>query len=130
MMWGGGDGSSDATTTRGAGQLPESMPGGAAGAAGMGAAGAMGRGGNGEASDEEMYGAASQPGAEGTLPRNIDGEEARGRGYNEELGWGEDGWESENQEVMQDPYQQESDGGWFDGGGGDWGGGGDGGGGW
>jgi hypothetical protein len=90
----------------------------------------MGRG-NGEATDEEMYGSAG-PGTPPPPPgMGMGGEEAaRGRGYNEELGWGQDGWENDSntldgEEVMDDPFQSDSgsDGGWF-GGGGDWGGGG------
>ena len=126
MMWGGGDGSSDATNrpTSNSG-LPDSVPGGAAGAAGMGAGmGAMGR--NGEASDQEMYG--QDQGQEQPGPDGLGDEAVRGRGYNEELGWGQDGWENDNEELMDDPFQQEpgvgSDDGWFGGGGGgggDWG---------
>lgn len=121
-MWGGGDGSPDATNGPASNSgLPDSVPGGAAGAAGMGA---MGR--NGEASDQEMYGPGrgqEQPGPDG-----LGDEAVRGRGYNEELGWGQDGWENDHEELMDDPFQQEpgvgSDDGWFGGGGGgggDWG---------
>lgn len=129
-MWGGGDGSSDAT--RGPapyGGHPDSMPGGAGAAGAAGGAGAMGPGGNGEASDAEMYG--SSESVTPPPPPGVGGDDvARGRGYEEEMGWGQDGWENDSntldgEEVMDDPFQSDSDsGGGFWGGGGDWGGGG------
>lgn len=131
MMWGMGDGSSDVTHgQRPAGEQGEGIAGGAAAGA---AAGMEGR----EATDQEMYGhpPSTSAGAGGYPAPGPDGgvgatgevgdEAIRGRGYNEELGWGQDGWEKE-EEVMDDPWQQDQgDDGFFGGGGGggggDWG---------
>jgi hypothetical protein len=73
--------------------------------------GAMGRN-NGEASDQEMYGQAQQPSASGAgAGPGLEGDEAvRGRGYNEELRWGQGGWENDHEEFMDDSFQQESGG--------------------
>lgn len=120
MMWGMGDGSSDVAQGQrpaGPGEQADTVGGGAAAAAGV-AGSASGR----EAGDEEMYGSDSSPRpATGTGTETGD-DAARGRGYNEELGWGQDGWE--NDQVMDDPWEQDqgqgqsSDDGWFGGGGG------------
>jgi hypothetical protein len=77
-----------------------------------------------EASDAEMYGSDPHTGAPADPEIEAQDEAVRGRGYNEELGWGQDGWD--NEEIMDDPFRQESDdgglfGGGGDGGGGDWG---------
>lgn len=119
MMWGMGDGSSDVAR----GQRPPSDQSDVAGGAAAGAAGTMGR--SGEASDAEIYGSNADSPREPNIP--AEGEEAvRGRGYNEEMGWGQDGWENDNEEVMEDMWEEKpgSDDGWFGGGGGgssDWG---------
>lgn len=141
MMWGMGDGSSDvAHGRRPGGEEGEGVMGGAA----TGAAAGMGMGGGGrEATDSEMYGQEGGAGAgnsandypasaPGPVPNgggrgedlgagDLGYEAARGRGYNEELGWGQDGWEKE--EVMEDQWGQDqgADDGFFgDGDFGDW----------
>lgn len=119
MMWGMGDGSSEARAGQPSpGAPPDTVAGGAAAGAAGASAGAAG-----EATDAEMYGAGSGSAPAPGSPASNGEEAVRGRGYNEELGWGQDGWE--NEEVMEDPWQQEQGGddGFFGGGGGDWGGG-------
>lgn len=136
MMWGGGDGSSDATRGPAPSSGPmDSMPGGAGAAGAVEAAGAMGRG-NREAS--ETNGSA---GPDIPLPppgMGQGGEEAvSDGGYGEELGQGQNGGSTlDGEEVMDDPFEPdaESDDGFFGdwsdwggeggggGGGGDWGG--------
>lgn len=115
-MWGMGDGSSDVSQGRRPDSEPSDVVGGAAAAGG--AAGTMGRGG--DASDAEIYG--TGPGTRPDAEVTEGGEEAvRGRGYNEELGWGQDGWENDTDEVMEDPWQRGTGdgGGLFGNGGGD-----------
>ncbi|OCF35219.1 hypothetical protein I317_02265 [Kwoniella heveanensis CBS 569] len=124
VFWGGGDGGMEASRGGSAGTQP--IDGGAAAGAAAGAAGAAGSG-TGVSEDEQIYGRQPRSAEEdgGQYPeqqsRNEYGDEGL-EGYEEEQGWGED-------EVMQDPWSQQQQGGdgggWFGGdGGGDWGGGG------
>jgi len=122
MMWGMGDGSSDVAHGRHAGQAAEQDAGigGAAAAGAVGAGASTGGMGGREATDAEMYGPDSNtPSSESHPAPAPSGDDAvRGRGYNEELGWGQDAWE--NEEVMEDPWTQDQgdDDGFFGGGGG------------
>lgn len=136
MIWGGGDGSSDVNTGRGAGDVGASsgdVGGAAAGAAGAAAAGQYGQDRLPADEDEYIYG--PQPGQDAPPPRPYDQrgwdaqsghDDARESTYEptslEESPW----WEQANtpEDVLEDPWAEEQGSGgdsWFDGGdGGDW----------
>ncbi|WWC65821.1 uncharacterized protein I303_108443 [Kwoniella dejecticola CBS 10117] len=110
IFWGGGDGGMEA---QGQGRPSDvQAPDGSAAGAAAGAAGA------GMTEDEQIYGRqASQAQQSDSNPERYPPSDEGMEGYEEEPGWGDD-------EVMQDPWSQQSsdDSGWFGGGdgGGDW----------